>query len=263
MNHRIVWACLMMIAAGSPAVAQTPPTDAPSVNEFWKTDPSAEAPVIVHPLPKSTADSAPILGHPASPTPSSFEVAARSRGTPDIPGLNMVWLVPWADLRLAREWRNIVVHQSEGASGSAFANAVAQRNRQNRKGVTIWVETDGTAYWSTAEWAVPNHLRDGNRNDNKYIDNSSTYQQIDNASSIGIEFVGNYPNVRKPPTDAQIAAWRVLVRVLQTRYDIPDERVFAHNWIEFKDRRYCEGCELARIARTPGVETAQQLEKTR
>ena len=69
------------------------------------------------------------------------------------------------------------------------------------------------------------------------------------------------PNVRKPPTDAQIATWRVLVRVLQARYDIPNERIFAHNWIDHKDRRYCEGCELARIARTQGVETAQQVEK--
>jgi hypothetical protein len=198
-------------------------------------------------------------------SPTSFETAARSRGTPDIPGLNMVWLVPWTDLRHARDWRNIVVHQSEGAVGSAFSNAVAQMKRQNRKGVTIWVETDGTAYWSAAEWAVPNHLRDGNRNDNKYIDNASTYRQIDNESTIGVEFVGNYPNVRKPPTEAQIAAWRVLVRVLQLRYDIPTERVFAHNWIDYKDRRYCEGCELARIARTQGIdqgfETAQQVEK--
>lgn len=207
----------------------------------------------------------PAAAQTPSSAPSSFEIAARSRGTPDIPGLNMVWLMPWTDLRHAREWRNIVVHQSEGAPGSAFSNAVAQMQRQNRKGVTIWVETDGTAYWSTAEWAVPNHLRDGNRNDNKYIDNSSTYQQVDNDSSIGIEFVGNYPNVRKPPTDAQIAAWRVLVRVLQVRYDIPNERVFAHNWVDYKDRRYCEGCELARIARTQGleraIETAQQIEK--
>ena len=193
--------------------------------------------------------------------PSSFEVAARSRGTPDIPGLNMIWLRPWTDLRLARDWRYIVVHQSEGAVGSAWRNAVAQMQRPDRRGVAIWVETDGTVYWSTPEWAVPNHLNRGNRNDNKYIDNSSTYQQIDNESTIGVEFVGNYPNVRKPPTEAQIAAWRVLVRVLQARYDIPSERVFAHNWIDYKDRRYCEGCELARIARTQGVETAQQVEK--
>ena len=193
----------------------------------------------------------------AAQSPSYFETQARSRGTPDIPGLNMVWLIPWGSLEHARDWRHIVVHQSEGAAGSAWRNAVAQSQRQNRRGTTIWVETDGTVYWAAAEFAVPIHLRDGNRRDNKFIDNTATYRQIDNASSIGVEFVGNYPNVRRPPTEAQIAAWRVLVRVLQTRYNIPDERVYAHNWIDYKDRRYCEGCELARLARTPGVETAQ------
>ena len=222
MNHRVVWIVWAIIAAATPAAAQTAPSP-----------------------------------------PTSFEIAARSRGTPDIPGINMVWLVPWGDLRHAREWRNIVVHQSEGAPGSAWRAAVAQMQRPNRRGVAIWVETDGTVYWSTPEFAVPNHLKNGNRNDNKFIDNTATYQQIDNDSSIGIEFVGNYPNVRRAPTDEQIAAWRMLVRVLQTRYDIPNERVFAHNWIEYKDRRYCEGCELAKLVRTPGFETAQQVDKAR
>jgi hypothetical protein len=199
----------------------------------------------------------------AAQTPSSFEIAARSRGTPDIPGINIVWLVPWGDLRNAREWRNIVVHQSEGAVGSAWRAAVTQMERPNRRGVTIWVETDGTVYWSTPEFAVPNHLNNGNRNDNRFIDNASTFQQIDNDSSIGVEFVGNYPNVRKPPTEAQVAAWRVLLRILQTRYDIPNERVFAHNWIDYKDNRYCEGCELAKIARAQSIETAQRTESGR
>ena len=27
------------------------------------------------------------------------------------------------------------------------------------------------------------------------------------------------------------------------------ENIYAHNWIDFKDRRYCEGCELATLAR--------------
>lgn len=206
----------------------------------------------------------PAGAQPASP-PTSFETAARGRGTPDIPGLNIVWLTPWTDLRLAREWRNIVVHQSEGAPGSAYRGALAQMARPDRRGVTVWVETDGTVYWAVAEWAVPKHLNRGNRNDNRFIDNAQTYRLVDNDSSIGIEFVGNYPNVRSPVTEAQIAAWRILLRLLQVRYDIPDQRVFAHNWIEFKDRRYCEGCELARIARTKGVldaiETAQQVER--
>ena len=199
----------------------------------------------------------------AAQTPSSFEIAARSSGTPDIPGLNIVWLTPWGRLALARDWRNIVVHQSEGAAGSAYRGALAQMERPNRRGTTIWVETDGTVYWAVAEFAVPNHLRDGNRNDNKFIDNSKTFQQVDNDSSIGVEFVGNYPNVRRPVTEAQTAAWRILVRVLQTRYDIPDDRVFAHNWVDYKDRRYCEGCELAKLARTPDIQTATRMKDDR
>ena len=51
-------------------------------------------------------------------------------------------------------------------------------------------------------------------------------------------------------THEQIAAWRILVRVLQARYGIPNERVYAHNWIDYKDARYCEGCDLATLARS-------------
>ena len=53
------------------------------------------------------------------------------------------------------------------------------------------------------------------------------------------------------PTQAQVAAWRVLVKV-RVRYSIPLERVYAHNWIDFKDARYCEGCALAKLAREWG-----------
>lgn len=217
------------------------------------------APLAAQTLPGSATEA---TGNPAEPS-SSFEIAARARGTPDIPGLNIIWLIPWGSLIHARDWRNIVVHQSEGPAGSAWRAAVAQTQRQNRKGATIWVETDGTVYWGAAEFAVPNHIRDGNRADNKFIDNSTTFQQITNDNSIGVEFVGNYPNVRKPVTAAQAAAWRILVRVLQTRYSIPNARVYAHNWIDYKDARYCEGCELARLARTQAVETASRIDPAR
>src|ERR1700709_1518679 len=196
----------------------------------------------------------------AGQTPSSFEIAARARGTPDIPGLNIVWLTPWGRLELAREWRNIVVHQTEGPAGSAFRGAMRQMEKPDRRGATIWVETDGTVYWSIVEFAVPHHLRGGNRNDNKFIDNATTFQQINNDNSIGVEFVGNYPNVRRRVTPAQIDAWRILAKVLQTRYDIPSEHIYAHNWIDHKDSRYCEGCELATLARAPLIETAAHHE---
>src|SRR5215467_9325618 len=52
----------------------------------------------------------------------------------------------------------------------------------------------------------------------------------------------------------QKQAWLILVRFLQERYGIPSENIYAHNWIDFKDRRYCEGCELATLARKLGYE---------
>ena len=85
---------------------------------------------------------------------------------------------------------------------------------------------------------------------------SAEFDALNN--SIGVEFTGNYPNVRKPATEAQIEAWRILVRVLQARYGVPTDRIFAHNWIDYKDRRYCEGCALAAIARAQGAQIALQ-----
>jgi hypothetical protein len=198
----------------------------------------------------------------AAQTPSSFEIAARARGTPDIPGLNIVWLTPWGDLANAREWQNIIVHQTEGPAGSAYRGALAQMEKPNRRGATIWVETDGTVYWAVAEFAVPRHIRGGNRNDNKFIDNGPTFQQVNDDNSIGVEFTGNYPNVRRPVTEAQIGAWRMLLKVLQARYGIASDHVYAHDWIDYKDRRYCEGCQLAKL-RTQDLESASRAEKTR
>lgn len=187
------------------------------------------------------------LAEPLSP---ELTALARGAGTPDIPGLRIVWLAPWGDHRKA-PWRNILVHQTEGPAGSARNGAREQAKTPTRRGVTIWVETDGSVYWAVPETVITTHGDGANRNDNKYIDNKPTYRQVTRANSIGIEFAGNYPDVTAPATPAQIEAWRVLVRVLQARYDIPSERIYAHNWIDYKDARYCEGCELARLARDP------------
>ncbi len=181
-----------------------------------------------------------------------FAAIARSSGTPEIPGLKMVWLAPWGDLTKARPWRNIIVHQTEGPAGSARAGAQAQSKDPTRRGVMVWVETDGTVYWAVGDDTVPTHGDGANRNDNKYIDNRATYRQVVGANSIGVEFAGNYPDVARGPTEAQVAAWKILVRVLRARYGIPRERVYAHNWIDHKDARYCEGCALAKMAREWG-----------
>jgi hypothetical protein len=177
----------------------------------------------------------------------SFAEMARSAGTPKIPGLNIVYLAPLGDPRLA-PWKNIIVHQTEGPAGSAHAMAKRQAANPKVRGVTLWVETDGTVYWSVPETAVPLHGDGANRNDNKYIDNKPTYRQVIHTNSIGVEFVGNFPDVRKPATAEQVAAWLILVKFLQERYGIPIQRVYAHNWIDYKDHRYCEGCDLAQRA---------------
>ena len=192
------------------------------------------------------------ISFPASAQTPELAALARTAGTPEIPGLKMVWLAPWGDVAKAHPWKNIIVHQTEGPTGSARGGALAQSKNPTRRGVMVWVETDGTVYWAVAENLVPTHGDGGNRDDNKYIDNGPTFHQVNKDSSIGVEFAGNYPDLTRGATEAQIAAWRILVGVLRARYGIPLEQVYAHNWIDYKDARYCEGCALATLARQWG-----------
>ena len=97
--------------------------------------------------------------------------------------------------------------------------------------------------------SIPTHTDGADRNDNKYVDNSKTYHAVVKTNTIGVEFIGNYPDVAKPVTEEQKRAWLLLVRFLQERYGIPPDHIYAHNWIDFKDQRYCEGCELGTLAR--------------
>jgi hypothetical protein len=187
---------------------------------------------------------------PALAQTPDLAALAHASGTPEIPGLKIIWLSPWGEVSKANAWRNIIVHQTEGPAGSARSGALAQSKNPTRRGVTVWVETDGTVYWAVPEDAIPTHGDGANRNDNKFIDNGPTFHQVIKTNSIGVEFAGNFPDVARPATAEQIAAWRILVRVLQTRYNIPGERVYAHNWIDYKDARYCEGCDLATLARS-------------
>ena len=189
---------------------------------------------------------------PASAQTPDLGSIARASGNPEIPGLKLVWLAPWGEPSKAHPWKNIIVHQTEGPAGSARGGAQAQAKNPTRRGVTVWVETDGTVYWAVPENLVPTHGDGANRNDNKYIDNRPTFRQVIGSNSIGVEFAGNFPDVTRGATEAQIAAWRILVRVVRARYGIPPERVYAHNWIDYKDARYCEGCALATLARQWG-----------
>jgi|SRR5581483_9766003 len=186
-----------------------------------------------------------------------FAALARSPGRPQIPGLHIVYLADLGDPAKA-PWQNIILHQTEGPPGAARALAERQAREPTRRGVTLWVETDGTVYWALPETAVATHGDGANRNDNKYIDNSGTYRQVIKTNSIGIEFNGNFPDVRTSPTEAQFATALLLVKFLQERYQIPVERVYAHNWIDYKDSRYCEGCELAQRVRAQAYAPSQR-----
>lgn len=179
------------------------------------------------------------------------QLATRS-GTPRIPGLRIVYLHPLGRPAEANAWKYILVHQTEGPAGSARGGALTQAANPTRRGVTVWVETDGTVYWATAENAIPTHGDGANRIDNKYVDNSRTYHAVVRTNTIGIEFAGNYPDVTRPATADQNSAWLILVRFLQERYAIAAGRIYAHNWIDYKDARYCEGCALASAARRLG-----------
>jgi N-acetylmuramoyl-L-alanine amidase len=187
----------------------------------------------------------------AQDEPNWHELAGLS-GTPQIPGLKIVYLHPLGKPAEANKWKYILAHQTEGPAGSAHSGAIAQAANPTRRGVMVWVETDGTVYWATAENAIPTHGDGANRNDNKYVDNSRTYHTVIKTNTVGVEFAGNFPDVTKPPTAEQTRAWLILVRFLQERYGIPAERIYAHNWIDYKDSRYCEGCELATQARKLG-----------
>src|SRR3954469_2193579 len=125
-----------------------------------------------------------ILITPAAATDAELAKLARASGTPDIPGLKMVWLAPWGDVGNAKPWRNIIVHQTEGPAGSARGGAQEQAKNPTRRGVMDWVESAGTGYCAVAENLVPVHTDGADRNDNKYIDNSKTYRQVNKDTSI-------------------------------------------------------------------------------
>jgi hypothetical protein len=106
------------------------------------------------------------MSSPAIAGGPSIEAIARMSGTPNIPGLKMVWLAPWGDVANAHPWRNIIVHQTEGAAGSARVGAQEQAKNPTRRGVMVWVETDGTVYWAVGDDLVPTHTDGGDRKDN-------------------------------------------------------------------------------------------------
>src|ERR1700678_257676 len=66
-----------------------------------------------------------IVAQASAQTPD-LTALARMSGTPEFPGLKMVWLAPWGEVSKAHPWRNIIVHQTEGPAGSAGGGAPRQ-----------------------------------------------------------------------------------------------------------------------------------------
>ncbi len=177
---------------------------------------------------------------------------ARGSGTPDIPGLKMVWLAPWGDLRNAHPWRNIIVHQTEGPAGLGArrrAGAVeepdpARRHglgRDRRHGLLGGRGEPGADPWRRRQpqrQQVHRQQADLPPGRARQLDRRRVRRQLsrcrgrsDRGAGRGLE------NPRPGPA---------------RRYGIPLDRVYAHNWIDYKDARYCEGCWLATLARTWG-----------
>src|SRR5262249_56110735 len=76
--------------------------------------------------------------------PEIFRELAKRSGEPQIPGLTIVYLHPLGSPADANNWRNIIVHQTEGPAGSAKSMALGQAQNPTKRGVMLWVETDGT-----------------------------------------------------------------------------------------------------------------------
>ena len=133
----------------------------------------------------------------------SFADLAKSSGTPQIPGLKIVYLSPLGNPAAATRIRHILVHQTEGGVGSAKNGAAAQNKNPTRRGVMIWVETDGTVYFAVPETVVTLQGDGANRNDNKYVDNSKTFRIVVKENTVGVEFAGNFPDVTKGATPEQ------------------------------------------------------------
>ena len=57
---------------------------------------------------------------------------SRQSGTPQIPGLTIVYLSPLGDPTAANRWENIIIHQMEGPAGAAKNGAQARRRKDQR-----------------------------------------------------------------------------------------------------------------------------------
>ena len=281
-DARVVWLVLSISALGGPCgyLVALDRAVAEPVRPSDRSQPAAPArdlrqntlPAYLGPLPRARPDPAERADEPKSADeaiarpasvdlPEGFRALAKLAGEPQIPGSRSS-ISTRSGIRRMPTSGNTSSRTRPRVPPARHA-AWRSRNRRTRPSAASRCGWKPTARsWSTAETAIPTHGDGANRNDNKYIDNSKTYRTVIRTNSIGVEFVGNFPDVAKPVSAEQTQAWLILVRFLQERYDIPPENIYAHNWIDYKDHRYCEGCELATLARKlayqPGKTAAKE-----
>ena len=126
-------------------------------------------------------------------------------------------------------------------SANSLAHGAGEKSDQARR--DVWVETDGTRL------LVDRRDRDPDPRRRRQPQRQQIYRQFQDLSHRDQDQFARrrvrrqLPDVAKPATPEQAQAWLILVRFLQERYDIPSENIYAHNWIDHKDHRYCEGCD--------------------
>jgi hypothetical protein len=178
------------------------------------------------------------------------EVASQS-GRPQIPGLEgkVVYFVPLGDPANANKKTYIIEHNTVSRPGTAGSLAYGQSKSPSKVGAQIYIETDGTVYFAVPENIDPGHVR-GNRNDNRFLDNNTTWHIVKNTNSIGIEFSGNFPNYAQPLTPEQIKSGLAVTIFLQQRYGITPDHIYAHDWVDYKSALYEEGAQMANAVRS-------------
>src|SRR3954453_9886254 len=67
---------------------------------------------------------------------AEFAKLAKSAGQPQIPGLRIVYMASLGDPAQA-PWKNIILHQTEGAPGAAKSLAEGQSRNPTKRGVTL------------------------------------------------------------------------------------------------------------------------------
>ena len=109
---------------------------------------------------------------PASAQTPDLAAIARESGTPDIPGLKVVWLAPWGEVSKAYPWRNIhgyieQIFDAFGPHRSFWGTDITRMPCSYRQCVTMFTEelsflsgTDkelvmGRALCAWIDWKLP------------------------------------------------------------------------------------------------------------